>query len=118
MKDHVPIHAYRLEYPDSPPAPEKLWEWEKEHRARLLWNASTFGRELIHRYFPTWHALAAAHQRIWERDYLPRQAYQPWETWQAWMDAYREIVRDMQDIYEAYHGRMPNNRRHARQEGS
>ena len=46
MKDHAPIHAYRLEYPDSPHAPEKLWEWEKEHVARLLWNATTFGREL------------------------------------------------------------------------
>ena len=26
----------RLEYPGSPHAPERLWEWEKEHRARLL----------------------------------------------------------------------------------
>jgi len=25
----MPIHAYRLEYPDSPQPPEKLWEWEK-----------------------------------------------------------------------------------------
>ena len=114
----MPLHAYRFVYRDSPHTPEMLWEWEKEHRARLLWNASTCGRELVHRSFPTWHALAAANQRIWARDYLPRQAYQLWETWQGWMDAYREIVRDMQDIYEAYHGRMPTNRRHARQEGS
>jgi hypothetical protein len=41
----MPIHAYRLEYPDSPHAPEMLWEWQKEYIARLLWNATTFGRE-------------------------------------------------------------------------
>jgi hypothetical protein len=47
----MPIHAYRLEYPDSPHAPEMLWEWQKEYIARLLWNATTFGRELAHQYF-------------------------------------------------------------------
>jgi hypothetical protein len=105
MRHRVPIHAYRLEYSDSPPAPETLWEWEKEHSARLLWNASTFGRELVHRYFPTWNALAEANQRIWTRDYLPRQAYQPWETWCAWLDVYRELVQDVQEIAEEHSGR-------------
>jgi hypothetical protein len=118
MKDRLPIHAYRLEYSDRPPAPEMLWEWERPYVGRLLWNATAFGREFTHRYFPGWDALAQENERIWETYYLPRPAYEPWETWQAWMDAYREIVRDMQDIYEAYHGRMPTNRRHARQEGS
>ena len=47
------LHAYRLIYPDSPHAPERLWEWEKEHVGRLLWNATVFGRELAHRYFLT-----------------------------------------------------------------
>ena len=98
MKDHVPVHAYRLEYSDSPPAPEMLWEWDTLHIDRLLWNALTFGRTVVQCSFVDWNALVAANQRIWTRDYLPRQAYQSWETWQAWMDEYREIVRDMQDI--------------------
>jgi len=110
MKDRVPIHAYRLEYPDSPHAPEKLWEWEKEHLARLLWNAATFGRELAHRYFPTWNALAEATQRICETSYLPRPLYESWATWPAWLDEYRELVRDVQDISEEHNGRMPNDR--------
>jgi hypothetical protein len=118
MKNGVPIHAYRLVYPYSPNAPEMLWEWDKVSIARLLWNATAFGRELAHQYFPTWNALAEANQRIWETDYLPRGAYEPWESWQVWMDAYREIVRDAQALYEECHGRMPTNRRHARQEGS
>ena len=104
MKDRLPIHAYRLEYFDRPHAPEKLWEWEKEHSARLLWNASTFGRELVHRYFPTWHALAAANQRIWARDYLPRQPISPGRRGRrGWMSIVRSC-RDMQDIYEAQYG--------------
>jgi hypothetical protein len=66
------LHAYRLVYPDSPHAPETLWEWERPHIARLLWNATAFGRALTHRYFPTWEALAQENQRIWETYYLPR----------------------------------------------
>lgn len=98
MSHHVPIHVYRLVYPDSPDGPELLWEWNKVSIGRLLWNATAFGRELAHQYFPTWEALAEANQRIWEKDYLSRPAYQPWETWQVWLDEYREIVRDVQDI--------------------
>jgi hypothetical protein len=118
MKHRVPIHAYRLVYSESSRAPEMLWEWEKAHLARLLWNATIFGRELAHRYFPTWKALAEENQRIWETDYRPRPLYESWETWQAWMSEYRALVRDVQDIYEECHGRRPNDRRHARQEGS
>ena len=115
MKDRLPIHAYRLKYPDSPHTPERLWEWEKEHLARLLWNATTFGRELAHRYFPTWNALAEASQRIWETSYLPRPLYESWAMWHAWLDAYRELVCDMQDIYEEHPGRRRNDRRQARE---
>jgi hypothetical protein len=103
----VAIHAYRLVYPDNPHAPAMLWEWEKKQRARLLWNATTFQRELAHQYFSTWEALAEANQRIWENDYLPRPAYEPWDTWQAWLDTYREIVRDVQEIAEEHDGRRP-----------
>jgi hypothetical protein len=100
------MHAYRLVYPDHLHAPAMLWEWEKVSIARLLWNATVFGRELAHQYFPTWHALDEANQRIWKTDYLPRPAYQCWDSWLAWMAEYRAIVRDMQDLYEARYGRM------------
>jgi len=111
----MPIHAYRLEYPDSPHAPERLWEWEKPHRARLLWNLATFQCELAHRYFPTWNALAAVNQRIWEIHYQPRPLSEPWKTWRAWLEEYRELVRDVQDMYEEHHGRRRNDRRPARE---
>ena len=54
----MPLHAYRLVYPDRPHGPELLWEWEKAQNAHLLWNATTFQRELAHQYFSTWEALA------------------------------------------------------------
>jgi hypothetical protein len=97
------LHAYRLTYPDSLHAPEMLWEWEKEHVGRLLWNATVFGRALAHQYFPDWGALAQENQRIWETCYLPRPAYEPWESWQGWMAEYRALVATMQDVYEAQH---------------
>ena len=62
-------------------------------------------------YFPTWDALSQENERIWAQDYLPRGAYEPWESWQAWLDAYREIVRDVQDIAEEHDGRRSKERR-------
>jgi hypothetical protein len=55
--------------------------------------------------FSDWEALAQENQRIWDMHYLPRALYEPWETWRAWLTEYREIVRDVQDIYEEHHGR-------------
>jgi len=104
----MPIHAYRLVFCESPQTPERLWEWEKVHVGRLLWNATAFGRELTHRYFPTWDALVQENERIWETCYLPRPLYESWETWRAWLDEYRELVRDAQHIYEEHHGRRHN----------
>ena len=109
------LHAYRLVDPDSSHVPERLWEWEKEHLARLLWNATVFERELMHRYFLTWEALAQENQRIWEVYYLPRPLYESWATWDAWLNEYRELVRDMQDMYEQHHGLRHNDRRPGRQ---
>jgi hypothetical protein len=103
------LQAYRLVYPDSQYAPEMLWEWERPYIARLLWNATVFGRELMHQYFLTWEALAQENQRIWETSYLPHPLYESWETWHAWLDEYRELVRDVQDMYEEHNGRMRNN---------
>jgi hypothetical protein len=105
MKKGMLIHAYRLVYPCSPHAPAMLWVWDKVSIARLLWNATTFGRELAHQYFPPWHALAEANQRIWETYYRPRPWYELWETWQAWMVEYRTLVATAQEVYEAQYGR-------------
>jgi len=114
-KPCMPIHAYRLVYPESPQTLERLWEWEKEHLARLLWNATMFGHELTHQYFSTWDELAQENQRIWETTYLPRPLYDSWETWHAWLAEYRALVRDVQDIYEEHHGRRHNDRRPAQE---
>jgi|KBSSwiStaDraftv2_1062776.scaffolds.fasta_scaffold1008404_2 hypothetical protein len=116
LEAHVlmPIHAYRLVSPDSPPAPEMLWEWEGPSIDRLLWDAKTFGREVVQRSFADWDAFAEENRRIWEIYYLPRPAYQPWDTWQAWVRAYRELVRDVQDSAEEHHDRLRNNRRPVR----
>jgi hypothetical protein len=102
------LHAYRLVYPDGPHAPEMLWEWERSHIALLLWNATVFGRELRHRYFLTWEALAQENQRIWETSYRPRPLFETWATWHAWLDEYRALVRDVQEMYEEHNGRMRN----------
>ena len=109
------LHAYRLVYPDSPHAPEMLWEWERPYLDRLLWNAKTFGRAVVQRYFLTWEALAQENQRIWETSYLLRPLYEPWATWQAWQDEYRALVRDVQDISEEHHDRRHNDRRPAQE---
>jgi hypothetical protein len=88
-----------------------LWEWEKVSIVRLLWNATAFGHELAHWYFPDWDALAEENQRIWEVYYQPRPLYESWESWQAWLDEYREHVLDMQEIYAGHGGRRSKERR-------
>jgi len=98
------IHAYRLLYPDSPSAPEMLWEWEEPYITRLLWNANTFGRTVVQCTFLHWNALAAANQRIWETSYRLRPSHEPWDTWQGWMAEYRTLVATVQEMYEAQHG--------------
>jgi len=111
------LHAYRLVYPDSPPAPEILWEWEEPHIRLLFKNAGAFRRQMVQCSFADLDALAQENQRIWETHYLPRPLYQPWDTWRAWLDEYREIVRDVQDIAEEHSGRLRADLLHARQKG-
>lgn len=98
----IRVHAYRLVYAESAPGPEMLWEWDKIAVGRLLWNATTFGRELTHQSFPTWDALGQENQRIWATSYLPHPRYQPWQTWRAWLEEYRALVRDVQALAEAH----------------
>ena len=106
LEAHVlmPIHAYRLVYPDSPHAPALLWEWERPSIDRLLWNAKTFGRRVAQRYFADWNALAAENRRIWEAYYL-WPAYEPWEGWQKWIAEHRTLVATAQEVYEMQYGR-------------
>jgi hypothetical protein len=118
MKHRVPLHAYRLRYPDSPHAPEMLWEWERPSIDRLLWNAKTFGRGVVQRYCADWAALTEGNQRLWEAYYLLRPAYEPWEGWQRWMGEYRTLVAIVQDMYEAQYGRKSEDPSGARYRGS
>src|SRR3989454_3474346 len=104
-KRRMPIHAYRLVYPDSPHAPEMLWEWEEPYIQLLIDNARTFQRTVVQRYFPTWDDLEQENRCIWETYYLPCPLYQLSETWRAWLDEYREIVRDVQDMMKEHSGR-------------
>jgi hypothetical protein len=93
-----------------------LWEWERPSIGRLLWNAKTFGRAVVQRYFLDWDVLAEENQRIWKTYYLPRPLYEPWETWRAWFDEYREMVREVQALSEEHHRRRRDNRTPARQD--
>ena len=113
----MPIHAYRLVYPESPHAPEMLWEWEEPYIQMLIDNARTFHREVVQRYFSAWEDLAKENQRIWETYYLPRPLYQLSETWRAWLDEYRDIVRDVEDMLEEHSGRRREDLLQERQNG-
>lgn len=64
----------------------------------LIDNARTFQREVVQRYFATWDDLAKENRRLWETYYVPRPLYQLSATWPAWLDEYRNIVRDVQDM--------------------
>lgn len=103
MRHREPMHAYRLVFPDGDHGPEFLWEWEPPYIDRVLWNAKTFGRKVVQRYFADWDALAAENQRLWEAyDLWP--AYEPWEGWQRWITEHRTLVATVQEVYEAQYG--------------
>src|SRR5262245_10851749 len=94
--DRMLLHAYCLIDPDSPHAPEMCWEWMRPHMHSLLRHAKLFHRQVTQQYF-TWDALMQENQRIWTVPYVPRPCYQPWETWQAWLEESRAIVRDVEE---------------------
>jgi hypothetical protein len=95
------IRAYRLVYAD-PYALPQLWECEQPSIDHLVQNAHTFSRRVVHRYFPTWQALASANARIWDTYYRRSPMYQPWGTWEAWLAEYRALVLEVQAIAEAH----------------
>jgi hypothetical protein len=98
------LHAYRLVSPDDPPAPDPRWEWRQPSIGHLLWNARTFGRQVVQRSFATWDALDRKNTRLWETAYAPRVTYKPWPTWCAWLAEYRELLVNTREVYGAHHG--------------
>jgi hypothetical protein len=95
------IHAYRLIYLKSPHAPPTLWEWEQPYIHNLIVNARSFNTTRVkQRYFRDWNALACENARIWEEHYRSRPLYDPIETWQEWLAEHRQVIIDVQDIYD------------------
>ena len=100
------LDGYRLVYPDSPDMPPRLWEWEEFHIRALFKNAGAFHQQMVQSSFLDWDALAQENQHIWDTYYSSRDLYELWGTWSVWLDEYRRIVRDMQNIYEEHNGRI------------
>jgi hypothetical protein len=95
------LRAYRLIYLQSPEAPPTLWEWEQPYIHHLIVNTRSFHTtQVAQRYFRCWDDLAQANARIWEAHYRPRPIYDVIETWRQWLDAYRQLILEVQDIYE------------------
>jgi hypothetical protein len=40
--------------------------------------------------------------RIWKTYYRPKPLYDPWKTWQEWLPEYRQLIIEVQDIYEEH----------------
>jgi hypothetical protein len=95
------LRAYRLIYLYSPYAPPTLWEWEQPWIHHLVVNARSFGTTRVtQRYFRDWNALACENVRIWEEHYRSRPLYGHIETWEKWMAEYRQLILDVQEIYD------------------
>ena len=106
MTPRQPLRAYRLTHPESPAAPEGLWEWEEPYVHRLLWFAKTFGWTVVECTFLNLNAFAEANRRIWEAHYRFRAASAPWDTWQGWMAASRTQVATVHEVYAAQFGQQ------------
>ena len=78
--------------------PDSLWEWHQPWIDHLLWHARTFGRQVVHRSFATWHLLDQANARRWEATYAL------WPTWHAWLVDYRELLVITREVYEGHDG--------------
>jgi hypothetical protein len=96
------IHAYRLVYPFNQPAPPPLWEFEEPYIHHLMLNARNFNRRLTQWDFEDVHALDRDNTQIWDTYYRAKPLYHAWKTWQEWLPAYRQLIIDVQDIYEAH----------------
>ena len=99
------IRAYRLVYPINRHALPQLWEREQPYIDRLLLNAHTFDRRVVQWWFADWRALARDNTRIWETYYRPKALYDLWPTWEDWMPEYRQLIAEVQEIYEEHQAR-------------
>ena len=95
------LRAYRLIYLHSPGAPPKLWEWEQPWIHHLIVNARNFKTTRVEqRYFQDGDDLARENTRIWEEHYRSRPLYDHIETWQRWLGEYRQLIMEVQELYE------------------
>ncbi len=100
------IRAYRLIYLGSPYAPPELWEWAQPWIHHLIVNARSFRTTQVEqRYFRHWDALTRENTRIWEKHYRPSPLYDHIETWDKWLAEYRQVILDVQEIYEEHKAR-------------
>jgi hypothetical protein len=95
------VHACRLVY-DTPHTLPRLWEWQEPHIDNLLRNARTFARLVDDRHFPRWEALAGENARLWETHDQRCPLSQPWDTWEAWLGAYRALVVAVQGLADEH----------------
>jgi hypothetical protein len=52
------------------------------------------------RYFPNQPALVRENACLWTTSDRPSPLYQLWDTWQAWLEAYRTLMVHMQELAE------------------
>ena len=98
------LRAYRLVYPHCHHAPPQLWEYEQPFIDNLILNARTFERRIVQWWFADWSALDRDNTRIWDTYYRPKPLYDHIATWQEWLAEYRQLILDVQDLYEEHPG--------------
>jgi hypothetical protein len=96
------LHAYRLVYPLSQHAHPQLWEYEQTYIDNLVLNARTFDRWVVQWYFEDWAAFDRDNTHIWDTYYRAKPLYDSWKTWQEWLPEYRQLIIEVQDIYEEH----------------
>jgi hypothetical protein len=90
------LRAYRLVYLASPQAPSKLWEWQQPYIDDLIDNVRRFHTARVaQRYFRNWESLARANARIWDTSYRTCPLYDDGTDWEAFLDTYRALIREM-----------------------
>jgi hypothetical protein len=93
------IRAYRLIH-GPPNARPLLWEWERCHIEVLVRMAYACHHQLVQRYFANRYALARENTSLWTTYYRPRPLSQLWDTWQVWLEEYRALMGQMQELAE------------------
>jgi hypothetical protein len=68
----------------------------------LILNARTFERFVVQWYFVNWAALDQDNTRIWDTYYRPKPLFDHLPMWQDWMPEYRQLISEVQEIYEEH----------------